>query len=90
MGPGLAPRTQPALHSALQHISDGVPLVLALVPHQQLHSSMTPDLLVSALVRTPPSSTPSLTRLQTYRCPLLLAGDCECQRAAGHPQLAAL
>ncbi|XP_023603302.1 neurobeachin-like protein 2 [Myotis lucifugus] len=28
-------------------ISDGVPLVLALVPHRQLHSSMTPDLLVT-------------------------------------------
>nr|KAF6420831.1 neurobeachin like 2 [Molossus molossus] len=30
-----------------EHISDGVPLVLALVPHLQLHSSMTPDLLVT-------------------------------------------
>ncbi|XP_045434738.1 neurobeachin-like protein 2 isoform X2 [Pipistrellus kuhlii] len=28
-------------------ISDGVPLVLAMVPHRQLHSSMTPDLLVT-------------------------------------------
>ncbi|XP_054585901.1 neurobeachin-like protein 2 isoform X1 [Eptesicus fuscus] len=28
-------------------ISDGVPLVLAVVPHRQLHSSMTPDLLVT-------------------------------------------
>lgn len=40
----------------LQVISDGVPLVLALVPHRQPHSFMTqgsPDLLVSALSRAP-------------------------------------
>lgn len=57
MGRWLASRTQPASLNP-QLISDGVPLVLAMVPHRQLHSSMTPDLLVSALGRMPPAPPP--------------------------------
>lgn len=78
----------PALDPQL--ISDGVPLVLAVVPHRQLHSSMTPDLLVSALGRKPPAPPPPPDCTPNLPLPPLLAGDRECQRAAGHPQLVAL
>lgn len=54
MGRWLASRTQPASLDP-QLISDGVPLVLAMAPHRQLHSSMTQDVLVSALGRVPPA-----------------------------------
>lgn len=52
---------QPALHCTLQVISNGVPLVLALVPHRQPHSFITQgssDLLVSAVGGAPPQLYP--------------------------------
>ena len=42
-----------------------MPLVLALVPHRQLHSFMAPDMLVRVLGRPLPSSSPSLALPQT-------------------------
>lgn len=75
-----------------QVVSEGVPVVLALVPHRQSHSFITQgssDLLVSALGRVPFSS--SLLPLpRSHLSALLPTGDCECQRAAGHSQLVAL
>lgn len=57
-GPWLASQTQPALHPPPQVISDGVPLVLAMVPHRQLHSFMAPDLLVSECTAQDPAQLP--------------------------------
>lgn len=54
-------QAQPAPYSPLQVISDGVPLVLAMVPHRQSHSFTiqgSSDLLVSARGSAHPSSTP--------------------------------
>lgn len=72
-----------------------MPLVLALVPHRYLHSFMAPDLLVSVLGRTPSQlhllpDCPKPGCPTEWTCPLLPTGDCECEWAAGHPQLVAL
>lgn len=81
-----------AFRISLQVVSEGVPVVLALVPHRQSHSFITQgssDLLVSALGRVPFSS--SLLPLPlSHLSALLPTGDCECQRADGHSQLVAL
>lgn len=56
VGPLASFQAQPILCFTPQVVSEGVPLVLALVPHRQPHSFITqssPDLLVSTLGRAP-------------------------------------
>lgn len=65
-------------------VSEGIPLVLALVPHRQSHSFITQgssDMLVSALGRVLASSLLPLP--PNHVSTLLPTGDCERQWAAG-------
>lgn len=82
--PGASAVSQFASHISLQVVSEGVPLVLTLVPHRQPHSFMSQsssDMLVSTPGKFPIAS--SLC-LRPRLCNFLPTGDCECQWATRH------